>query len=113
AWRIKARVGQIGSPDGIAYAPDVKKVYVSDESGGGELVIDGLTDREVVTIPLGGEAGNTVYDPGSGHILVAVQTRNEVVAIDPRSDRVIARHQLPGASHPHGMSVAAGGRLLF
>ena len=42
-----------------------------------------------------------------------MQTRNEVVAIDPRSDRVIARHPLPGASHPHGMSVDAGGRLLF
>jgi DNA-binding beta-propeller fold protein YncE len=44
---------------------------------------------------------------------VAVQTRNEVVAIDPRSDRVIARHKLPGASHPHGMSVDQRRRLLF
>lgn len=111
--RVEARVGQIGFPDGIAYAPDVKKVYVSDESGGGELVIDGLTDSVVTTIPLGGEAGNTVYDPGSGHILVAVQTRNEVVAIDPRTDRVVGRQQLSGASHPHGMTVDAGGRLLF
>jgi DNA-binding beta-propeller fold protein YncE len=111
--RVEARVGRIGFPDGIAYAPDARKVYVSDESGGGELVIDGTTDSVVTTIPLGGEAGNTVYDPGSGHILVAVQTRNEVTAIDPRTDRVISRHPLPGASHPHGMSVDAGGRLLF
>jgi len=111
--RVEAWVGQIGFPDGIAYAPDVKKVYVSDESGGGELVIDGPTDSVVTVIPLGGEAGNTVYDPGSGHIFVAVQTRNEVIAIDPRTDRIISRHQLPGASHPHGMSVDAGGRLLF
>ena len=111
--RVEARVGQIGFPDGIAYAPNVKKVYVSDESGGGELVIDGPTNRVVTTVPLGGEAGNTVYDPGSGHILVAVQTRNEVVAIDPRTDRIIARHRLTGASHPHGMSVDASGRLLF
>ena len=111
--RVEARVGQIGFTDGIAYAPDVKKVFVSDESGGGELVIDASTSRVMATIPLGGEAGNTVYDPGSGHILVAVQTRNEVVAIDPRTDRIIARHRLTGASHPHGMSVDASGRLLF
>jgi len=111
--QVEARVGQIGFPDGIAYAPGVKKIYVSDESGGGELVIDGPTNRVVTRIPLGGEAGNTIYDPGSGHILVAVQTANEFVAIDPRTDRVIARHKLPGASHPHGMSVDANGRLLF
>jgi len=110
---VEARVGEVAFPDGIAYAPAVKKVYVSDESGGGELVIDGPTNKAVTTIALGGEAGNTIYDPGSGHILVAVQTRNEVVAIDPRTDRVIARHKLTGASHPHGMSVDASGRLLF
>jgi DNA-binding beta-propeller fold protein YncE len=110
---VEARVGNIGFPDGIAYAPEVKKVYVSDESGGGELVIDGSTNRVITRIQLGGEAGNTVYDAGSGNILVAVQTRNEVVAIDPRSDRVIEQHRLPGASHPHGMSVDANTRLLF
>src|SRR5439155_7364795 len=94
--RDMARVGEIGFPDGIAYAPDVKKVYVSDESGGGELVIDGPSNRVVATIPLGGEAGNTIYDPGSRRILVAVQTCNEVVEIDPQTVHVAARHSLAG-----------------
>jgi DNA-binding beta-propeller fold protein YncE len=111
--RVEARVGEIGFPDGIAYAPEAKKVYVSDESGGGELVIDGASNRVVTTIPLGGEAGNTIYDSGSGHILVAVQTREEVVEIDPHTDRVIARHALKGAAHPHGMALDAAQRLLF
>jgi len=111
--RVKALVGEIGFPDGIAYAPRVKKIYVSDESGGGELVIDGPTSRRVTTIPLGGGAGNTIYDPGSERILVAVQTRDEVVEIDPRTDRVTARHKLKGASRPHGMALDAIDRLLF
>jgi len=111
--RVAVRVGEIGFPDGIAYAPGVKKIYVSDESGGGELVIDGPTNRVVTTIALGGEAGNTIHDPVTGLILVAVQTRNEIVAIDPRRDRVIARYPLTGASHPHGMTLDASGRLLF
>ena len=91
----------------------MRKVYVSDEAGGGERVIDGPTNRVVATIPLGGEAGNTIYDPGSGRILVAVQTLNEVVEIDPRTNRVTARHKLKGASNPHGMAVDAAGRRLF
>jgi DNA-binding beta-propeller fold protein YncE len=110
---VVARVGEIGFPDGIAYAPGERKVYVSDESGRGELVIDGPSNHVVTTIPLGGEAGNTLYDPGTRHILVAVQTHDEVVEIDPREDRVVARHELPGADHPHGMSMDEASRLLF
>ena len=111
--KVVARVGEIGFPDGIAYAPPANKIYVSDESGGGELVIDGRSDQVVTRIPLDGEAGNTLYDPGSRHVLVAVQTRDEFVEIDPASDRVVARHPLVGASHPHGVSLDAAGRLLF
>lgn len=112
--RVTARLGPIGYPDGLAYAPGVERVYVSDESGAGEeLVIDAATDRVRGTIALGGEAGNSVYDAGSGCILVAVQTRDEVVAIDPRADSIIGRYPLPGADHPHGLSVDPDRRLLF
>jgi DNA-binding beta-propeller fold protein YncE len=108
-----ARVGRIGFPDGLAYAPSVRKIYVSDESGGGELVIDAARDRDSGTIPLGGEAGNTVYEPRSGRILVALQTRNELAAIDPAADRVVARVSLAGADRPHGMLVDTARHRLF
>jgi len=110
---VRATPGPIGFPDGIAYAPEAKRVFVSDESGGGELVIDGVTDRVVARIPIGGEAGNTKYDPGSGCILVAVQTLNQIVAIDPISAKVVGRYAPEGADHPHGMYVDAPNRLLF
>jgi DNA-binding beta-propeller fold protein YncE len=110
---IVARMGGIGFPDGIGYAPEQKKIYVSDESGGGELVIDGTSNRMVTRIPLGGEAGNTIYDAGSRHILVAVQTKNQVGALDPATDSVIGRYDLEGARHPHGMALDAARRLLF
>ncbi len=110
---LRATPGPIGFPDGIAYAPEAKRVFVSDESGGGELVIDGVTDRVVARIPIGGEAGNTKYDPGSGCILVAVQTLNQIVTIDPISAKVVGRYAPEGADHPHGMYVDAPNRLLF
>lgn len=110
---VRATPGPIGFPDGIAYAPDANRVFVSDESGGGELVVDGVTDQVVARVPIGGEAGNTKYDPGSGCILVAVQTLNQIVAIDPMSAKVVGRYAPRGADHPHGMYVDAPGRLLF
>jgi DNA-binding beta-propeller fold protein YncE len=111
--KVIARVGRIGFPDGIAYAPNANRIFVSDESGGGELVIDATGDSATSTIPLGGEAGNTIYDAGSGCILVAVQTRNQIVAIDPKSARIVGRYAFAGADHPHGMFVDAPRRLLF
>lgn len=111
--RVEARVGNVGFPDGIAYAPKQGRVYVSDESGGGELVIDGPTNEVVTTIPLGGEAGNTLFDPGTGQVLVAVQTRDEIVEVDPGADTVRARHVLRGAVRPHGLALDPKRRLLF
>jgi len=111
--QVVAYAGPIAFPDGLAYAPDQQKVYVSDESGGVELVIDGRSNQVVTTIPLGGEAGNTVYDAGSHCVLVAVQTQHQVVAIDPRTDRVIGRYRPAGVDYPHGLLVDAPQRLLF
>ena len=63
-----ARVGTIRYPDGIAYAPQPKRIFVPDEHGDADVVIDATTNSLVSTIPLGGSAGNTVYDSGSGNI---------------------------------------------
>ena len=111
--KIVARVGDIRFPDGIAYAPVEQKLFVSDESGGADAVIDARTNRKRSTIGLGGEAGNTHYDSVSHCILVAVQTRNELAAIDPASEKVIARYDLPGSDHPHGFTLDEPGRLAF
>ena len=111
--RVVARIGGIAFPDGIAYAPAEHKVFVSDESGGADVVIDARTHTKRSTIDLGGEAGNTQYDSVSHCILVAVQTRNQLVAIDPGTERIVARYDLPGADHPHGFTIDEPGRLAF
>jgi DNA-binding beta-propeller fold protein YncE len=112
-FTIVARVGGIRFPDGIAYAPAEHKVFVSDESGGADVVIDARTNKKLGTIELGGEAGNTHYDSVSHCILVAVQTRNQLVAIDPASEKIVARYDLPGSDHPHGFTIDESGRIGF
>jgi DNA-binding beta-propeller fold protein YncE len=111
--RIEARVGGVRFPDGIGYAPEVDKAFVSDESGRAEVVVDGRTGVKRTTIALEGEAGNTHYDSVSHCILVAVQTRDRLVAIDPVSERIVERYALPGADHPHGFAVDEPDRLAF
>lgn len=110
---ITAHVGGIRFPDGIAYAPAEHKVFVSDESGEAGVVIDARTNEKRSTIALGGEAGNTHYDSVSHCVLVAVQTRNQLAAIDPATERVVQHYDLPGSDRPHGFAVDEAGRLAF
>ena len=108
-----AKVGPIKYPDGIAYAPGRQRVFVSDEHGDVDAVIDTKTNSLVASIPLGGGAGNTVYDSGSGHILVAVHEKNELVAIDPANLQIIGRYPMTGIESPHGIALDQAGRLAF
>jgi len=109
---IVARVGGLRFPDGIAYAPGEQKVFVSDESGEVDLVIDVRSNTVAGRIALGGEAGNTHYDAISHCIVVAVQTKNELAAIDPATQRIVARYPM-SCGHPHGFLIDEPNRLAF
>jgi DNA-binding beta-propeller fold protein YncE len=111
--KIVGKGGPIHYPDGLAYAPGVKRVFVSDEHGNADAVVDAITGALVKTIPLGGNAGNTVYDPGSDKILVAVGQKNELVMIDPASEAIMGRYSLPGIEEPHGVVLDVSARLAF
>jgi DNA-binding beta-propeller fold protein YncE len=108
-----AKVGPIKYPDGIAYAPGPQRVFVSDEHGDVDAVIDTKMNSLVASIPLEGGAGNTVYDSGSGHILVAVHEKNELVAIDPANLQIIGHYPMTGIESPHGIALDQAGRLAF
>jgi YVTN family beta-propeller protein len=106
----RAPAGQY--PDGLAYDPVERHVFVSDESGGVETVLN-ARGRRIATIPLGGDAGNVQYDAGSGHILADVQTRDDVAVIDPKTNRIIRRVPMTGCSNDHGLYVDSARRLAF
>jgi DNA-binding beta-propeller fold protein YncE len=88
-------------------------VYVSDEQDGNETVIDVQSSQRLGAIPVGGEAGNTQYDPVSHRTYVAVQTKNQLVAIDPATDQIVERHDTPGCDQPHGLLIDPDQRRAF
>jgi DNA-binding beta-propeller fold protein YncE len=85
-------------PDGLAYDPVERHVFISDESGGVETVIN-ARGAKVATVALGGEAGNVQYDAGSGHMLVDVHAVVRRIHVD--------------CAHPHGLLVDSARRLAF
>ena len=100
-------------PDGLAYAPTVQRVFVSDEHGNADAVIDTTNNTLVTSIPLGGGAGNTVYDSGADRIYVAVHGKNELVTIDPLRAKITARTPLTWLDDPHGIALDVENRLAF
>jgi DNA-binding beta-propeller fold protein YncE len=102
-----------GDVDGLAYDPLTHRVFVSDEGGGRDTVIDTRTDRAIGNVALGGEAGNTQYDAGSHHIFVGVQTRNELAEIDPSAMKVIRRYALPGCNSSHSVAIDVSRRAAY
>jgi DNA-binding beta-propeller fold protein YncE len=105
--------GPITYPDGLAYAPKQNKVFVSDEHGGVDAVIDAASNKLIANIPLGGGAGNTVHDSDSGHILVAVHGVNLLAVIDPTTSQIINRIPLAGIKNPHGIALDTGDHTAF
>jgi DNA-binding beta-propeller fold protein YncE len=108
-----AKVGPINYPDGIAYAPGPKRVFVSDEHGDADAVVDATTNTLIATIPLGGGAGNTIFDSNASRILVAVHHKNELVAIDPAKAAITGRYSLAGLENPHGVALDLASNLAF
>jgi DNA-binding beta-propeller fold protein YncE len=110
--RILARAPAGQYPDGLVYDPVDRHVFISDESGGVETVIN-TAGKRIATIALGGSAGNVQYDPGSGMILADVQTRDDIAVIDPRTDRIVRRVAVPGCVSDHSLYIDAEKKLAF
>lgn len=100
-------------PDGIAYDPRDRRIFVSDELGSALTIIDAAADKFLARIDTGGEVGNVRYDPATGDILVPVQSHDELIRIDPEKTSVRARYGLSDCEHPHGFIVTPRGGVGY
>lgn len=100
-------------PDGLAYDPVRHAVWTTNETAGTETVVDADTGTVRATVSLGGEVGNVVYDPGPDRMVVAVQGRQDIAVIDPRTYSVTDRITASGCDRPHGAALDPATQTLF
>ena len=110
---VVARIPGGVYPDGMAYDPATARLFVSDEHGRTETIVDTRTNHRIATIDLGGEAGNTQYDPVTHRMLVNVQTLDELLTIDPKTFTIVEKTPLPGCVGNHGLSIDAPARRAY
>ena len=79
-------------PDGSAYAAPFHKLYVSDERGKAEAVVDVTKDEIVKTLHFESETGMPQYDPVARKVYVNLQDQDIFAVIDPATDTVVGRY---------------------
>lgn len=93
-------------PDGIAYDPKERRVFVSDELGSAIVAIDADSNKQIARVRTGGQVGNVRYDPMTAKVFAPDQSHNKLIVIDPVRMTIVARHATTGGEHPHGFIVA-------
>jgi DNA-binding beta-propeller fold protein YncE len=111
--KVTATIKTGANPDAILYDPASKHIFSINHSGGDITVIDpAALDMETVTIPVGGVLEYAVAD-GTGHVFVCVEDKNEVVQIDSKANRVLARWALAPGEEPTGLAIDPKHHRLF
>lgn len=103
---------QAKNPDAIVYEPVTHRVYTFDGGSNDATAIDASTDAVLATIPLGGRPEFAVAD-GRGAVYDNIESTDELVKIDARSNRIVARYPIPGCGGPSGLSMDRAHRRLF
>jgi DNA-binding beta-propeller fold protein YncE len=112
-FQVTSRVPAGEYPNGLAVDSASETVFVSNNKGRGVAVIDVKTAKPRPGIDIGGGAGNTQWDAGSGHVLAAVHGSSYLVDIDPARAQVAGRIALHDVTTCHGLLVASTQRLAF
>ncbi len=100
------------NPDAILYDPTSRKIFTFNGRSQDASVIDAATGDSVATIPLGGKPEFAVTD-GVGRIYVNIEDKSEVVALDTKTFKVIARWPLAPGDGPSGLAFDVQHHRLF
>jgi DNA-binding beta-propeller fold protein YncE len=92
-------------PDGSTYAAPFHKLYVSDERGKAEAVVDVENDEIIRTLHFDSETGMPQYDPVARKVYVNLQDQNILAVIDPATDEVVGRYPVGRCRGNHGMAL--------
>jgi DNA-binding beta-propeller fold protein YncE len=100
-------------PDAILYDASVKRVFTFNGGGTKDATaIDATTGEVVGSIPLGGKP-ETAQADGDGHIYVNVEDKDQIVAFDSKTLKVLHTWPTAPCKDPAGMAIDVAHKRLF
>lgn len=107
----KIKAGE--KPDAILFDPASRRIFAFNGDGGTVTIVDpAALDKEPATLAIGGKLEGGVAD-GAGRVYVNVEDKSEVVAIDSKEQKVLARWSLAPGEEPSGLAIDVAHRRLF
>jgi YVTN family beta-propeller protein len=100
------------NPDAIVYSPSLARIYVSNGKSHSVSALDVHSRKIVATMDIGGKPESLAADR-EGRVFVAVEDKNEIVAMDGKSNTVLSHWPLAGCEEPSGMTIDAQSDRLF
>lgn len=97
-------------PQGIAFVPELNRIYVANGGNGLVQVLDGSSFVEIGRVQLSGDADNVRYDSMSGSVVVGYGNGG-LRFIDAHSGKGV--RDIPLAGHPESFQLEPSGSKIF
>ncbi len=104
-----ARLQPLHEPQGVAYLPDARRLFVANGNGGG---VEAFADGKAPAVASAGgldDADNLRFDAAAN--LLYVGYAHALAVLDPNTLRVIKRIELPG--HPEAFQLESTGQMIY
>jgi len=110
--QVKREIAAEADADAMTLDPVTGHVFVIEGDPAAMTVIDPATDTAIATVKAGEKLEYAAAD-GRGAVYVAGNGAGDVLKIDARSNKLVARWPTADCSSPHGLAVDAPTRRLF
>jgi DNA-binding beta-propeller fold protein YncE len=100
-------------PDAILYDAVSKRVFTFNGRGGNDATaIDAETGKLLGSVPLGGKPEFARAD-GSGNVYVNVEDKNQIVAFDSKTLKILNTWPIAPCEEPSGLAIDVAHKRLF
>ncbi|HEY1637722.1 MAG TPA: hypothetical protein VGF62_04300 [Rhizomicrobium sp.] len=110
--RVLKQIPAAPDADGIVYDPASRHVFVIEGDSGSITVIDPQSNSAVATIKVSAGLEAAEID-GKGKLFVDGVDAHDLIAIDTKTNAVLAHYPMPGCVRPHGIAVDGETRRVF
>jgi YVTN family beta-propeller protein len=92
------------APDGAAYDPFSKHVFVINHNSSDVTEVDPVAGKVVGTITIGGSKLEFADSDSTGRVFVNVQEKGEIAVIDVKAQKVSATYKMAGCEDNSGLA---------